>query len=75
MSASRYVYPRERSPHSRRPPVDLFLTDDGGVVLNGVNTFPGLTSYSRYPRMMAAAGIPLAAVLDRLIAFAMERRP
>jgi D-alanine--(R)-lactate ligase len=55
--------------------VDLFLTEGGGVVLNEVNTFPGLTSYSRYPRMMAAAGLPLAEILDRLIAFALERRP
>jgi D-alanine--(R)-lactate ligase len=47
--------------------VDLFLKDDGTVVLNEVNTLPGLTSYSRYPRMMAAAGLPLAEVLDRLL--------
>ncbi|MDF2993462.1 MAG: vanB, partial [Microbacterium sp.] len=40
--------------------VDLFLREDGEVVLNEVNTFPGMTSYSRYPRMMAAAGIALA---------------
>jgi D-alanine--(R)-lactate ligase len=51
--------------------VDLFLTDDGAVVLNEVNTLPGLTSYSRYPRMMAAAGIPLADLIDRLISLAM----
>jgi D-alanine--(R)-lactate ligase len=48
--------------------VDTFLTDDGTVVLNEVNTLPGLTSYSRYPRMMAAAGLPLAGVIDRLVA-------
>jgi D-alanine---(R)-lactate ligase len=48
--------------------VDLFLTGDGTVVLNEVNTLPGLTSYSRYPRMMAAAGLPLAEVIDRLVA-------
>jgi D-alanine--(R)-lactate ligase len=47
--------------------VDLFLTPDGEVVLNEVNTLPGLTSYSRYPRMMAAEGLPLAAVIDRLL--------
>ena len=51
--------------------VDLFLTPDGTVVLNEVNTLPGLTSYSRYPRMMAAAGLPLAEVLDRLVASAL----
>jgi D-alanine--(R)-lactate ligase len=48
--------------------VDLFLEEDGTVVLNEVNTLPGLTSYSRYPRMMAAAGLPLAEVIDRLVA-------
>jgi len=51
--------------------VDLFLLDDGTVVLNEVNTLPGLTSYSRYPRMMAAAGLPLAEVIDRLIALTL----
>jgi D-alanine--(R)-lactate ligase len=50
--------------------VDLFLKDDGGVVLNEVNTMPGLTSYSRYPRMMAAAGLPLAEVIDRMVSLA-----
>ncbi|MFI7587065.1 D-alanine--(R)-lactate ligase [Spongisporangium articulatum] len=51
--------------------VDLFLLEDGTVMLNEVNTLPGLTSYSRYPRMMAAAGLPLRAVLDRLVAHAL----
>ncbi|MDT0306956.1 D-alanine--(R)-lactate ligase [Streptomyces sp. DSM 44917] len=50
--------------------VDLFLRADGTVVLNEVNTLPGLTSYSRYPRMMAASGLPLAEVLDRLVSLA-----
>jgi D-alanine---(R)-lactate ligase len=47
--------------------VDLFLKDDGTVVLNEVNTLPGMTSYSRYPRMMAAAGLPLGELIDRLV--------
>ncbi len=51
--------------------VDLFLREDGEVVLNEVNTLPGLTSYSRYPRMMAAAGWPLAEVIDRLVSLAL----
>lgn len=51
--------------------VDLFLTDDGKAVLNEVNTLPGMTSYSRYPRMMAAAGVPLSEVIDRTIALAL----
>jgi D-alanine--(R)-lactate ligase len=51
--------------------VDLFLQDDGQIVLNEVNTLPGFTAYSRYPRMMAAAGIPLSEVIDRCISLAM----
>jgi D-alanine--(R)-lactate ligase len=51
--------------------VDMFLTEDGNVVLNEVNTLPGLTSYSRYPRMMAAAGMPLGEVIDRLVSLTL----
>ncbi|WP_432847857.1 D-alanine--(R)-lactate ligase [Amycolatopsis sp. CA-161197] len=51
--------------------VDMFLTDGGTVALNEVNTFPGLTAYSRYPRMMAAAGLSFAEVLDRAVSLAM----
>ncbi|MFG2961056.1 D-alanine--(R)-lactate ligase VanA-Sc [Streptomyces sp. NPDC048291] len=51
--------------------VDMFLREDGEVVLNEVNTLPGMTSYSRYPRMMAAAGLPLAEVIDRTVALAL----
>ncbi|MCI2421322.1 D-alanine--(R)-lactate ligase [Saccharopolyspora sp. K220] len=52
--------------------VDMFLTDDGQVVLNEVNTMPGMTSYSRYPRMMAAAGLSLSDVIDRLISMTLH---
>ncbi|MEU5849731.1 D-alanine--(R)-lactate ligase [Saccharopolyspora shandongensis] len=52
--------------------VDMFLTDDGRVVLNEVNTMPGMTSYSRYPRMMAAAGVPLSDLIDRLISMTLH---
>src|SRR4051812_38576068 len=51
--------------------VDMFLSEDGTVVLNEVNTFPGMTSYSRYPRMMAAAGLPLTEVIDRMVSLAL----
>ncbi|WBB58888.1 D-alanine--(R)-lactate ligase [Streptomyces sp. WMMC500] len=51
--------------------VDLFLKEDGTVVLNEVNTFPGMTSYSRYPRMMAAAGVTLGDVIDRTVSLAL----
>lgn len=52
--------------------VDMFLQEDGQVVLNEVNTMPGCTSYSRYPRMMAAAGLTLADGIERVVAIAME---
>ncbi|MFF1920737.1 D-alanine--(R)-lactate ligase VanA-Sc [Streptomyces sp. NPDC058221] len=51
--------------------VDLFLREDGEVVLNEVNTLPGMTSYSRYPRMMAAAGVSLSEVIDRTVSLAL----
>ena len=54
--------------------VDMFLTDDGSVILNEVNTMPGMTSYSRYPRMMAAAGMPLAVVIDQIVTLAFVGR-
>jgi D-alanine--(R)-lactate ligase len=52
--------------------VDMFLKEDGTVVLNEVNTLPGMTSYSRYPRMMAAAGLSLADVIDRIVSLALS---
>ena len=54
--------------------VDMFLKEDGQVVLNEVNTMPGMTSYSRYPRMMAAAGLPLADVIDRMVSLALASK-
>jgi len=51
--------------------VDMFLKEDGQVVLNEVNTLPGMTSYSRYPRMMASAGLSLAEVIDRVVSLAL----
>lgn len=52
--------------------VDMFLKEDGKVILNEVNTLPGMTSYSRYPRMMTAAGLPLAKVIDRIVSLALK---
>lgn len=53
--------------------VDMFLQEDGRIVLNEVNTLPGFTTYSRYPRMMEAAGLGRAELIDRLIALALEQ--
>ena len=53
--------------------VDMFRQEDGCIVLNEVNTLPGFTAYSRYPRMMAAAGVSLSDVIDRCISLSMGR--
>ena len=55
--------------------VDLFLTPEGELVFNEVNTFPGMTYYSRFPAMMRAAGHDVPEVLDCLIQLALERGP
>lgn len=52
--------------------VDMFFQDDGHIVLNEVNTLPGFTSYSRYPRMMDAADLTLPELIDRLIVLALR---
>ncbi len=53
--------------------VDLFLTDDGGLVVNEVNTMPGFTRSSMYPRLWAATGVDYPALVDRLLALALAR--
>ncbi len=54
--------------------VDFFLEDASGrTLLNEVNTMPGFTSISMYPKLWAATGLPFSALLDRLIELAIER--
>jgi len=53
--------------------VDFFLEKKGGkVFLNEVNTIPGFTSISMYPKLWEATGIPFRELIDRLIALALE---
>jgi D-alanine---D-serine ligase len=52
--------------------VDMFLTPDGEIVFNEVNTIPGFTEHSRYPGMMKAAGLEFPEILERIIRLAME---
>lgn len=53
--------------------VDFFVTYEGNeVVFNEINTIPGFTSISMYPKLFEASGIPYAELLDDLIAFAAE---
>ena len=54
--------------------VDFFLTEDGEVLVNEVNTMPGFTPSSMYPRMWAAAGMTYPELIDELIDLALERR-
>ncbi len=53
--------------------VDFFLRADGSVVLNEVNTMPGFTAISMYPRMWAATGVDYPELVDRLVADALRR--
>ncbi|MBV9821972.1 MAG: D-alanine--D-alanine ligase [Actinobacteria bacterium] len=54
--------------------VDFFLTAEGRLVLNEVNTMPGFTAISMYPKMFQASGVGYRELLDRLIATALARR-
>ena len=54
--------------------VDFFLTETGDVLVNEVNTMPGFTPHSMYPRMWAASGLSYPELIDELIALALERR-
>lgn len=53
--------------------VDLFLKKDGTLLVNEINTIPGFTKISMYPKMMGATGIGYSDLIDRLIALAIER--
>jgi D-alanine-D-alanine ligase len=54
--------------------VDCFYTDDGRVLVNEINTMPGFTPHSMYPRMWAASGLEYPHLIDELISLALERR-
>jgi D-alanine-D-alanine ligase len=54
--------------------VDFFLRrDNGRLLVNELNTIPGLTDVSGFPKMWEASGVPFAKVLDRLVELAYER--
>ena len=53
--------------------VDVFLTRDGEVVVNEINTMPGFTPRSMYPRMWAASGVDYPELVDRLLQLALTR--
>jgi D-alanine-D-alanine ligase len=54
--------------------VDFFYEEDGrGLLLNEVNTIPGFTPISMYPKMWEASGLPYSGLIDELVAAALRR--
>ncbi len=53
--------------------VDFFLKDNGEVFINEINTIPGFTQISMYPRLWEISGLSYSDLLDELIGLALER--
>ncbi len=53
--------------------VDFFLTEKDEAIINEVNSIPGFTSISMYPKLWEAAGVSARELIDRLIESAMAR--
>ena len=53
--------------------VDFFVTGDDRIYVNEINTIPGFTRVSMYPKLWEASGLTYAALVDRLIMLALER--
>lgn len=53
--------------------VDVFLTAEGKIVINEINTLPGFTRISMYPKLWGASGLGYTALITRLIELALER--
>jgi D-alanine-D-alanine ligase len=53
--------------------IDFFLREDGKLMVNEVNTLPGFTNISMYPKVMEALGISYPELVDRLIRHALAR--
>lgn len=53
--------------------VDFFMRDDGRAYVNEINTIPGFTKISMYPKLWEASGVPYSALIERLIELALER--
>ena len=53
--------------------VDFFLCDDGRICLNEINTLPGFTSISMFPKLFGQVGVQYSDLIDRLIEYAEER--
>jgi D-alanine-D-alanine ligase len=53
--------------------VDFFLKDNGEILVNEINTLPGFTAISMYPKMWEASGMPISKLLDNLINLSINR--
>jgi D-alanine-D-alanine ligase len=53
--------------------VDFFYTPAGEVLINEINTMPGMTPSSGFPMMWAASGLPMPALIDRIISTALRK--
>ncbi len=53
--------------------VDSFVTKEGKVIVNEINTIPGFTNISMYPQLWKASGLSYPKLIDRLIELALER--
>jgi len=53
--------------------VDMFVTQDGELVVNEINTIPGFTNISMYPKLWEASGLSYSELITRLIELALER--
>ena len=53
--------------------VDVFLTDSGEVLINEINSLPGFTRISMYPKLWQAAGMTYSELVSRLIELALEK--
>jgi D-alanine-D-alanine ligase len=55
--------------------VDFFYTSDGQIVINEINTIPGLSPASYFQKMWEASGLPFSQLIDRLLQTALAKRP
>ena len=53
--------------------VDFFSEITGEIFVNEINTIPGFTKISMYPKLWEASGIPYSKLIDRLIQLALEK--
>jgi len=54
--------------------IDFFLTQSNEIILNEINTIPGFTAISMFPKLFEYSGIPYKTLIDRLILLALERK-